>query len=727
MDNIEQNKRLKYIWQDKKYTRDTINNINHTNINNNINITNYYPSPSQDYCNKGTFDFINNNVDLQNHTNYSIANSTHKTKTSKDISPTPSTGEKDKKYHQCQSPYMKKILPPSKRQQSDEGNRILNLYKSSPSTKCIKNIKKNPLKNDLNNNQNSIRKNITQNFNTNNKQNITSHDYYLDLSSDDINNKYNTNFNSNNHINYYIKNNNKSNTNNKYSTNRNYQDSNKTKTNNNNKSEIIKNSKNIINKLRNRPLLNINRSMISNKSNEKDNLFKINERPKKVTIFNNEPLFKITSPGKKEIISFNNISPKFFKSQKNMNIRRKKNISVEKKINHNIILIQSVTRGFLLRIKLSQYLSLYERIKKALSIIKYKIIQKAKYFLYFKLKNNMQKNFNNNYNNKNKYNYGGHNYNYSYLTPSNNISLEFKNRSMKKYRNISNESYNLKYFNNYNSSNNIFFQENIMEKNRKQTNNNEIAEIHKELNKKKIDFAVAQKKIKELTLENKKVQNINNIIVRDNRQLALKLKNMENNRYNKLEIQNNNFYYIGLSHDNNIKNKIKINNTLLKLFTKKEMMFKTILYKSFYKFFINSKILDINEKNKKNTLIIENNNFILNKNVIEKVEKDCNTTNDNGDCIENRNKILKRIINGKKINLYMYRNIFEKWMLRAIIFKNKDFIKEKKKKKKEKFKQRKQRKMYGYYMEKNDKKNNDEDNDNSAESDDFDIEEKFNK
>ncbi len=718
MDNIEQNKRLKYIWQDKKYTRDTINNINHTNINNNINITNYYPSPSQGYCNKGTFDFINNNVDLQNHTNYSIANSTHKTKTSKDISPTPSTGEKDKKYHQCQSPYMKKILPPSKRQQSDEGNRILNIYKSSPSTKFIKNIKKNPLKNDLNNN-NSIRKNITQNFNKNNKQNKRSDNYYFDLSSDDINNKYNTNFNSNN----------KSHTNNKYSTNRNYQNCNKTKTNNSNKSEIIQNSNNVINKLRNRPLLNINRSMISNKSNEKDNLFKINQKPKKVTIFNNEPLFKMTSPEKKEIISFNNISPKFFKSQKNLNIKRKKNISVEKKINHYIILIQSVTRGFLLRIKLSQYLSLYERIKKALSIIKYKIIQKVKYFLYFKLKNYMQKNFNNNYNynNKNKYNYGGHNYHYSYLTPSNNISLEFKNRSMKKYRKISNESYSLKYFNNYNSSNNIFYQENIMEKNKKQANNNEIAEIHKELNKKKIDFAVAQKKIKELTLENKKVQNINNIIVRDNRQLALKLKNMENNRYNNMEIQNNNFYYICLSHNNDIKNKIKINNTLLKLFMKKEMMFKTILYKFFYKFFINSKIIDINEKNKNDTLIIENNNFILNKNVIEKVEKGSNTTNDNGDCIENRNKILKRIINRKNINLYMYRNIFEKWMLRAIIFKNKDFIKEKKKKKKEKFKQRKQRKMYGYYMEKNDKKNNDEDNDNSAESDDFDIEEKYNK
>jgi hypothetical protein len=321
---------------------------------------------------------------------------------------------------------------------------------------------------------------------------------------------------------------------------------------------------------------------------------------------------------------------------------------------------------------------------------------------------------------------------YSYLTPSNHISVEFKNKSAKKNWNNpnQNDSYPLKNLkNNYNNNNDIgggrVFQDNIKEKIKMQSKNNEIAEIHKELNKKKIDFAVAQKKIKELALENKKVQNINNIIVRDNRQLALKLKNFENNRYNKLEIENNNFYYISSYNKIDIKNIIKKSNLLLKILIKKEMSVRNVLYKYFYKYHINSKLLNIiNEKNNKNTLIIENNNFIINNNILE---KDSNIDNDKEKNIENRNKLLSKLIKRKNINLYMYRNIFEKWMLRSIIIKNKDFIKEKKKKKKEKFKQRKQRKLYGYYMEKNDKKNNDEDNDNSAESDDFDIEEKFYK
>ena len=75
---------------------------------------------------------------------------------------------------------------------------------------------------------------------------------------------------------------------------------------------------------------------------------------------------------------------------------------------------------------------------------------------------------------------------YSNITPINNISIEYQ-----KYNNIKN--------------------------NNKMLKKNEINEIEKELNKKKIDYAVAEKKIKELMMENKKIKNINNIIVRDNK------------------------------------------------------------------------------------------------------------------------------------------------------------------------------------------------------------------
>ena len=71
---------------------------------------------------------------------------------------------------------------------------------------------------------------------------------------------------------------------------------------------------------------------------------------------------------------------------------------------------------------------------------------------------------------------------------------------------------------------------------------------------------------------------------------------------------------------------------------------------------------------------------------------------------------------------------YEKWLLRSLVFKNKDLIAEKKKKKKEKFKQRKQKKLYGTFVEKNYKKINDDDNENSLDySDDFELEQKCNK
>ena len=144
MENIKDSKRLKYLYNDKNYIRDKIKNINHTNINNNINITNYYPSPSQNYCNKQTFTFIDENGSIQNAIGYPIKTASHKAKTKKDSSLTPNAY--DKKYHQCQSPYMKKILPSSKKKKSEEGNRIVNKYKSSPSAKYIKSCRKKTLK-----------------------------------------------------------------------------------------------------------------------------------------------------------------------------------------------------------------------------------------------------------------------------------------------------------------------------------------------------------------------------------------------------------------------------------------------------------------------------------------------------------------------------------------------------------------------------------------------------
>ena len=673
MENIKENKRIKFFYQDKKYPHDAINSINHTNINNNINITNYYPSPSQNYCSKQTFTFIDENGSVQNAISYPIKTATHKTKKIKDSSPTPNNCEK--KYHHCQSPYMKKILPSTKRQKSEEGSRIINKYKKSPSSKFFKLNKKTDIKNESYNDSISARKNETQNKIIN-KPN-TKDNYYLDLSGDDLNNKFQSN---RNFLNYY-------------------------KTNTNNNSAEYNKINNSKFNTQNRPLLN-NKSVISFESNGNESMYNILEKPYQISFPNKEPLYKITSYNKNEFITYNLNSPKIIKSHKNLNISYKKDISIEKKIINYIILIQSIARGFLLRIKLAQYLNLYERIKKGLSFIQFIILKRRRYALYYLNKHNINKKLIKYYNNS------------IYITPDNHISLEFKNANNKIY---ANDSINIKNIKN----NNKIYQDVLKDKNKYQKNQ-EVAEIQKELNKKKIDYAVAEKRIKELFLENKKIQNINNIIVRDNKQLALKLKNSQNHRYGKLKIQNTNFNVINLT--KKPVNKIKINNILIKLLAKKKLMIKTILYKYFYKYNFKAKlayIKEINDNNNKQSFIIENNNFIINKNIIEKNEnneKEMLTENKEIN-IDKRNQKLNCIIKKKAINLYVYRNIFEKWMMRALIFKNKEFVKEKKKKKKEKFKQRKQKKLYG----KSDKKTEEEiDNENSGDSDDFDIEQKYN-
>ena len=652
MDNINDNKKIKYYYQDKKYLRDPINSINHTNINNNINITNYYPSQTQNFCNKQTFTFIDENGIVQNAISYPIKTTTHKTKKIKESSHTPSNYEK--KYHQCQSPYMKKILPPSKREKSEENKRVIKIYNTSSSHKYLK-INKNSINNNAYKPNLSARKIEKQN--NNNKNNRNNNNHNLDISTDEINNKFKRIIEYKNYANY--------NSEIKEINNTNYK----------------KKSKPVIKKIKNKNLI------IYNESNGNESQINYFKKPYQFSIDKN-PIYKITSSHKRNIIKHELNSPKIKKSQNKKNNNYKKGISVQKKLTNYIILIQSAIRGFLLRIKLGQYLNLYERIKKGVSIIQFIIIKRVKYILYFIIQNI------NNINNVNNYNYN--NRKYSYLSPGNYLSLEFKKMPPKSSKISRNDSFNI-------SINNS--------KNKTQLKNPEFVEMQKELNKKKIDFAVAEKRIKELLLENKKIQNINNIIVRDNKQLALKLKNSLNNCFNNLKIENKNFDIITLTNKNEIN--LRINKLLTKMINKKDILIKKIIYKYFYKFNFLTKLIsikEINETKKKNNTIIQNNNFSINKNIINNNDDNKNIS------IDIRNNKLKFLINKKNNNLYMYRNLFEKWMMRSLIFKSKEYVKEKKKKKKEKFKQKKQKRLYGYYLDKNDKKNN-EDKESSGDED----------
>ena len=672
MENIKDKKRLKYLYNDKNYTRDNINSINHTNINNNINITNYYPSPNQNYCSKQTFTFIDENGSIQNAISYPIKTASQKTKRLKDSSPKPN--EYDKKYHECQSPYMKKILPNSKRQKSEEGNRIINIYKNSPSTRYLKSNRKKSLKNNFYN-ENILKKNITeQNINNNRKINRENYKYYLDLSTDEINNKYKSNRICNSSYN------NTSITNNT-----------------NNKSEINKKFTIYKSSLANKPFLLNNKSKISydsnlNYYNGNESLLNILEPPYQISMATKHPLpfsfqhlYKINSYDQNNFFPYNGYhSPKLIKNEKHLKYSHKNEFSAEKKLIKYIILIQSTLRGFLLRLKLAQYLTLYERIKKAVSFIQYIIFQRMRYVFYILIKYNINKKLINYYNIS------------KYLIPENILSFEIKKRNGKIF---SNEDLNIK-------NKNMYFETN---------------EIQKELNKKKIDYAIVEKRIKELLLENKKIQNINKIIVRDNKQLALKLKNSQKTKHAILKIQNTNFYIL----TNTFKNKIKqkLFSLLRNIINKKDIKTKTILYKYFYKFNYKTKLIKLNIINNNNKIYsIQKNDFIIRKNILDKKYNNIVDKNNDKD-INLRNKIMKNIIRRKNMNSYIFRNTFEKWVMKAMIIRNKEFIKEKKKKKKEKFKQRKQKKLFGNHIEKNIKKNEDE-NENSGDSDDFDLEQK---
>ena len=466
---------------------------------------------------------------------------------------------------------MKKILPSTKRQKSEDGTKINNIYKNSPSSMYLKGIKKNNIRNQIYNDSISMK-----NENKKSSRKIGLNKYNFDVSSDKIK------------INRYYK---------------------SKKRNNNSEFNKIKNihnlsqSSSIFNKNNN------NNTLITCESKGKKNLIKFFDKPIKLSIIKKNPIYKISSYDKSNFITFNYNSPKNFKSQKYFGIENKVKKFSNINLNDYIVLIQSFVRGFLLRIKLAQYLNLYENIKKAISILQYLIYERMKFVLYVILDYNINKNL----------------FNYSYLTPSNIISFEFK-KSNKNNKVNSNESFYIK--------NNKLNQDINIDRNKYISKLNELAEIEKELNKKKIDYVIAEKKIKELLLENKKKQNINNIIVRDNKQLALKLKNFENNRY-KLEIKNINFSIISRNNKNKIKS--DINRILKNIIKRKILSNKAFLSKFFYKFYYKSK-LDI-KNNNNNNLIIENNNFLINNNNI-------NIKSNNID-IKKRNRKLKLLLKKK--------------------------------------------------------------------------------
>ena len=121
-----------------------------------------------------------------------------------------------------------------------------------------------------------------------------------------------------------------------------------------------------------------------------------------------------------------------------------------------------------------------------------------------------------------------------------------------------------------------------------------------------------EEKLKQLLVENKKNQNINAIIMKDNQQLAKKLKNIRDNRNNQLIIQNQ--PSLDLSQENNIQKQsdslIKFKKLCIKCLILKKILKNRNILKVYFNKYKNIIINLQNEKPEQTT--IENNNIFIN-------------------------------------------------------------------------------------------------------------------
>ena len=278
------------------------------------------------------------------------------------------------------------------------------------------------------------------------------------------------------------------------------------------------------------------------------------------------------------------------KKNKNKNYYRKKS-DIKK-----IILIQSIYKGFSLRLKLANQIQLYSYLREFIDFLYYKIyIRKVKYWKYFieKIINKIaeeinkskkkSKTYDNNKNNKNK-----SNQNSLYNT---NNKLILKTNEINKLHKELGDSFNI--INDNNNGLKLQLDEMIKE--------------NKELKNQIFDNKNIEERYQQLLVENKKNQNINSIIMKDNQQLAKKLKNIQDNRNNQLVIQNQSS--LNMAYEDNLLNQSLIK---LKYLFLKSLIFKKILkirniQKKFFTKYRN------NVKKTKNYKIENNNIFINNK------------------------------------------------------------------------------------------------------------------
>ena len=356
-----------------------------------------------------------------------------------------------------------------------------------------------------------------------------------------------------------------------------------------------------------------------------------------------------------------------------------------------IILIQSTFKGYLSRLKLVDYINKFTYFKEFFELLNKIIIERRKNvwkFLKKRIKgNNKHKNRNNNKIIKTK------------------KKILMKTNEINKLHKELGDSFNIK-----NDELKIKLDDIIKENN--------------DLKNQIFDNKNIEEKMKQLLEENKKNQSINEIIMKDNRQLAKKLKTIQDNRNNQLVIQNQLPVDLTQSDDTQMQSASKLKYLYLKcIFFKKVLKnknslkiyfnkYKNNIRKLRKKYSIENNNIFINNKKKINIQMAKNLNinfisnndnykhFMLFKLFMKKEQKQSNIipkyfykffylsnyTNkekEKGEIDLKKKRILKSLINKKeKNNEFILRNALKEWKLRGIIFKMKGYAKELKKKKK---------------------------------------------
>ena len=365
-------------------------------------------------------------------------------------------------------------------------------------------------------------------------------------------------------------------------------------------------------------------------------------------------------------------------------------------------LIQSIFRGYSMKMKFYKILYFNECFKKGMEIL-HNILLKKKKIYWNLLEKNIPKEFTENSS--------------ELKTPY--LSLKLKSKFKKNY--LSSHMSN-SYYNDIDTFHNTMKNE-MKTDDRDSEYNFQINKLIKENNQLKIqlyDYKKMEEQLKQLTEENKKFQSINDIIMKHNNYLEKKIKDIQNNRNKNLVIEKQSHLFLSQKDNNNemylcklkkfisaklVYKKINNKNTSMeekknKLgnITKKEICLKNIIYiiEKHMKLKINRCFLKLykysqieKEKKMKAFLLYNKLQSILynkEKRNMETVNEESKSTIKDIEISEDlKYEKLKKIFSNYEKNVrIIYKVNFEKWFLKAIIIGIRESARDKKKKRKQK-------------------------------------------